>query len=382
MPENFTTNTPTTTADLTSMLDHEERINSLEIRMAHITGALAHALDEIHRLKSGQPLIVPQTTMVSSKQPAKKLSKFSKWYQDLLKLNQTVVAFLHFIETPANRLIDLDGTAVKGLIQQLEDRVNSATIKKSDGLLDRKVPLPESSHLEKEFELAIKFAIENQQQLMNRADRNSPGFWITHTHRICQNTLKKWLADRSVWSMLIQDLVAGYFLLFAKIYTILTGPRHRSPKVNRLNSQDLDLDQNDSITDSDSQIGQDHAMVNPTLPLEILQNALSLPMIASTTGIKKRSKSKIRSQSRLKRAAPTVLNNTTTNATTITEVQALQCAQANTQFKPVDAQNSVHFATGLLPLEPNQQQQLLLQPQHQQSQFQSQTNTTTLRKKR
>ncbi|KAJ8331613.1 hypothetical protein O5D80_000521 [Batrachochytrium dendrobatidis] len=240
MPENFTTNTPTTTADLTSMLDHEERINSLEIRMAHITGALAHALDEIHRLKSGQPLIVPQTTMVSSKQPAKKLSKFSKWYQDLLKLNQTVVAFLHFIETPANRLIDLDGTAVKGLIQQLEDRVNSATIKKSDGLLDRKVPLPESSHLEKEFELAIKFAIENQQQLMNRADR-----------------------------------------LFAKIYTILTGPRHRSPKVNRLNSQDLDLDQNDSITDSDSQIGQDHAMVNPTLPLEILQNALSLPMIGN-----------------------------------------------------------------------------------------------------
>ncbi|KAJ8331612.1 hypothetical protein O5D80_000521 [Batrachochytrium dendrobatidis] len=341
MPENFTTNTPTTTADLTSMLDHEERINSLEIRMAHITGALAHALDEIHRLKSGQPLIVPQTTMVSSKQPAKKLSKFSKWYQDLLKLNQTVVAFLHFIETPANRLIDLDGTAVKGLIQQLEDRVNSATIKKSDGLLDRKVPLPESSHLEKEFELAIKFAIENQQQLMNRADR-----------------------------------------LFAKIYTILTGPRHRSPKVNRLNSQDLDLDQNDSITDSDSQIGQDHAMVNPTLPLEILQNALSLPMIASTTGIKKRSKSKIRSQSRLKRAAPTVLNNTTTNATTITEVQALQCAQANTQFKPMDAQNSVHFATGLLPLEPNQQQQLLLQPQHQQSQSQNQTNTTTLRKKR
>ncbi|KAJ1330308.1 hypothetical protein BSLG_009444 [Batrachochytrium salamandrivorans] len=230
----FSATAPATTADISTILDHEERINNMEIRLAHLTGALAHALDEIHRLKSSPSSSVPFTDPVSTAQPIKKLSKFSKWYQDLLKQNLTVANYLRLTEGTEHPSTDLDSPSVKVLVRQLAERVNSASIKRSDGLLDRKVSLPATSRLEQEFEATVRYTFDNHQQLVDHVDRhvhiNSSGFWISHAHDICQKTLYKWLSDKLVWNMQVQDLVAGYFLLFAKVYTILTGPRNRSPK--------------------------------------------------------------------------------------------------------------------------------------------------------
>ncbi|KAH6562101.1 hypothetical protein BASA50_004165 [Batrachochytrium salamandrivorans] len=375
MPETFSATAPATTADISTILDHEERINNMEIRLAHLTGALAHALDEIHRLKSSPSSSVPFTDPVSTAQPIKKLSKFSKWYQDLLKQNLTVANYLRLTEGTEHPSTDLDSPSVKVLVRQLAERVNSASIKRSDGLLDRKVSLPATSRLEQEFEATVRYTFDNHQQLVDHVDSNSSGFWISHAHDICQKTLYKWLSDKLVWNMQVQDLVAGYFLLFAKVYTILTGPRNRSPKVKL----DEIAPKSDGSLALDGQITAHNSSI--VMGLNSHSFPLSNPLEVGTATLVKRNRTTPQHRARIKRATTQVVDgNASGDATNIAALEIFQRLQADSRFKPLASRNMMNTGMPILPTYSeqhshlqSQSQQSLQHLQHLQQQQQQQS---------
>ncbi|KAH6597119.1 hypothetical protein BASA61_003254 [Batrachochytrium salamandrivorans] len=356
MPETFSATAPATTADISTILDHEERINNMEIRLAHLTGALAHALDEIHRLKSSPSSSVPFTDPVSTAQPIKKLSKFSKWYQDLLKQNLTVANYLRLTEGTEHPSTDLDSPSVKVLVRQLAERVNSASIKRSDGLLDRKVSLPATSRLEQEFEAT---------------------------------TLYKWLSDKLVWNMQVQDLVAGYFLLFAKVYTILTGPRNRSPKgesISTLGGGEINCVKLDEIAPkSDGSLALDGQITahNSSIVMGLNSHSfpLSNPLEVGTATLVKRNRTTPQHRARIKRATTQVVDgNASGDATNIAALEIFQRLQADSRFKPLASRNMMNTGMPILPTYSeqhshlqSQSQQSLQHLQHLQQQQQQQS---------